>query len=173
MSVALDKAERIFHDAGIRLIFLCPPRSARHQAELVDSGADSANTLVLRIISNPMRGFASPDALGYAVVAGEGSKYASLFRKRVLAATRSGRYSEGTVMGYAIAHELGHLLLGTSAHARYGLMAGHWRANELDRTEVGLLQFSPAEAARLRMESLRRTIHKSVSASNPMRNSQP
>jgi hypothetical protein len=51
------------------------------------------------------------------------------------------------LMGHAIAHELGHLLLGTSAHARYGLMAGRWRSNELDRAEVGSLQFSPAEAA--------------------------
>jgi hypothetical protein len=114
-----------------------------------------------------MSGFATPDSLGFAVVAGEGSKYASVFRDRILAATHGGRYSAGMLMGHAIAHELGHLLLGSSAHTRYGLMAGRWRTNELDRAEVGLLQFSAAEAARLRSESLRRTTDKLVPAVNP------
>jgi hypothetical protein len=158
LSVALDTTHRIFLNAGVRLISLGEPRSSRQQADYRDARSAPANALVLRIISKPMSGLASPDALGYAVVASEDSKYASVFRDHVLAATRTGRYSEGTLMGYAIAHELGHLLLGTSGHTRYGLMAGHWRNSELDRTEAGLLQFSPAESARLRKESLRRSL---------------
>jgi hypothetical protein len=150
--VALDKAGLIFRGAGVRLIWVGRPRGSLQQAAFPDSRSDSANMLVLRVISRPMSGFASRDALGCAFVAGEGSKYASVFRDRVLSATQGGRYSEGMLMGHAIAHELGHLLLGTSAHTQYGLMAGRWRTNELDRAEVGLLQFSPGEAARLRSE---------------------
>jgi hypothetical protein len=71
-------------------------------------------------------------------------------------------------MGHAIAHELGYLRLGTSAHTQYGLMAGQWRTNDLNRAEVGLLQFSPGEAARLRAESFRRTMDNRVSAPNPV-----
>jgi hypothetical protein len=159
--VALDKARRIFLGTGVSLIWCGPQVSSRQQVGFTDSSPDSANTLVLRITSRPVTGLASPDALGFAVVAGEGSKYASVFRDRVLGATRRGRYSEAMLMGHAIAHELGHLLLGTSAHTRYGLMAARWRTNELNRAEVGLLQFSPDEAARLRTESLRRTMDKS------------
>ena len=160
VSVALDRAELIFRSAGVRLIWVSRAKGSPQQTASPDSRSDSAGMLVLRIISQPLSGFATPDSLGLAVVAGEGSKYASVFRDRILAATRGGRYSAGMLMGHAIAHELGHLLLGTSAHTRYGLMAGLWRTNELDRAEVGLLQFSPAEAARLRSESLRRTTDK-------------
>jgi hypothetical protein len=168
LSFALDKAEVIFRTAGVRVIWVGRPEGSLQQTAFPDSRSDSVNMLVLRIISRPIGVSATPDALGFAVVAGEGSKYASVFRDRVLAATRRGRYSERMLMGHTIAHELGHLLLATSAHSRYGLMAGRWRANELNRGEVGLLQFSPAEAARLRTESLRRTIYKPVSAANPV-----
>ena len=69
-----------------------------------------------------------------------------MFRDRVLALTaRGGQCSEAVLLGHAIAHELGHLLLGTSAHARYRLMAGRWRNTDLDRASVGLLLFSPAK----------------------------
>jgi hypothetical protein len=160
VSVALDRAALIFRDAGVCLIWVGRAGSSLQQTAFPDSRSDSASTLVLRIVSRPISGLASPNALGFAVVAGEDSKYGSVFRDRVLAATRRGRYSEGMLMGHAIAHELGHLLLATSAHTRYGLMAGRWRTNELDRAEVGLLQFSPGEAARLRSESLRRATYK-------------
>jgi hypothetical protein len=35
-------------------------------------------------------------------------------------------------------------------------MAGHWRDADLDRASFGLPLFSPAEAARMRAEALRR-----------------
>lgn len=165
---ALDKTRRIFLGTGVRLIWLTPPVSSRQQAGFTDSRPDSADTLVLRIISRPLNRTASPDALGFAVVGGDDPKYASVFRDRVFGATHRGRYSEAMLMGHAIAHELGHLLLGTSAHTQYGLMAGRWRTNELNRAEVGLLQFSPDEAVRLRSESRRRTMGNSVSTANPV-----
>jgi hypothetical protein len=168
LSVALDKARRIFLGTGVRLLWLGLSVNSRQQVGFTESGPDSANSLVLRIVSRPVSGLAGPDALGFAVVTGEGSKYASVFRERVLGATRRGRYSEAMLMGHAIAHELGHLLLGPSAHSRYGLMASQWRTNELDRAEVGLLQFSPGEAAGLRAESFRRMMDNPVSAANPV-----
>ena len=83
--------------------------------------------------------------------------YATVFRDRVLALAQSGRYPEAVLLGHAIAHELGHLLLNSSTHARYGLMAARWRDTELDRAAVGLLQFSQAEASCIRAEVLRRS----------------
>ena len=83
--------------------------------------------------------------------------YATVFHNRVLTLTQSGRYSDAVLLGHAIAHELGHLLLNSSTHARYGLMAARWRDAELDRAAVGLLLFSPAEASFIRAEVLRRS----------------
>jgi hypothetical protein len=113
-------------------------------------------TLALRIIREPASGFVSRNALGFAVAVQGDSVYATVFRNPLLAMSSGGRWSEAVLLGHAIAHELGHLLLGTSEHLRYGLMAGHWRDTDLDRASFGLLLFSPAEAARMRAEALRR-----------------
>jgi hypothetical protein len=50
-------------------------------------------------------------------------------RVRVVAA-RTG-VVEGTLLGRAIAHEIGHLLQGTSQHATSGLMRAQWSDREL------------------------------------------
>ena len=85
------------------------------------------------------------------------STYATVFRERVLAALDpAGPCTEAALLGHAIAHELGHLLLGTSSHTPAGLMAGRWHATDLDHAASGWLQFSPAEAARMRAETIRR-----------------
>jgi hypothetical protein len=49
-----------------------------------------------------------------------------------------------------LAHEIGHLLLGTSHHAEHGLMRPNWTDQELRRA-IGLeWHFSISEARRMR-----------------------
>jgi hypothetical protein len=148
LSGALKRVALIFRDAGIRLTWLECSTGCR---------VDDPSVLVLRIVGHPASESVSPNALGFAVAQQGDSKYASVFRDRVLAMVGpGGPCSEAELLGHAMAHELGHLLLGTSAHSRYGLMAGRWRATDLDRASVGLLLFSPAEAAIMRAEAVRR-----------------
>jgi hypothetical protein len=148
VSVALKRVALIFRDAGIRLAWLECSAGCR---------VDEPSMLVLRIVAHPASGSVSPNALGFAVAQQGDSTYASVFRDRVLALVgHGGPCSEAELLGHAMAHELGHLLLGTSAHSSYGLMAGRWRATDLDRASVGFLLFSPAEAALMRAEAVRR-----------------
>jgi hypothetical protein len=44
-----------------------------------------------------------------------------------------GHAETGGLLGRAIAHELGHLLLGTTSHEREGLMRAYWLADEVRR----------------------------------------
>lgn len=53
------------------------------------------------------------------------------------------------LLGYVMAHELGHLLLGP-AHAREGIMRADWDPRDLQAIRQGYLRFRPAEAARMR-----------------------
>jgi hypothetical protein len=55
----------------------------------------------------------------------------------------------GELLGDAIAHELGHLLLGTNSHSGWGLMSAFWSGNQLRRASQGLLAFSDREAERI------------------------
>jgi len=156
LSIALDRAGLIFRDAGVRVAWLRCSASSIQTVNPAECSMTNICTLILRITSQPAAGSVSRNAFGFAVTSQGGSVYATVFRDRVLALAQSGRYSEAVLLGHAIAHELGHLLLNSSTHARYGLMAARWRDTELDRAAVGLLTFSPAEASCIRAEVLRR-----------------
>jgi len=55
-----------------------------------------------------------------------------------------------TLLGRAIAHEIGHLLLGTSEHPRTGLMRARWSHDELRGARPASWEFSAREAADMR-----------------------
>jgi hypothetical protein len=46
------------------------------------------------------------------------------------------------VLGHVMAHELGHLLLGSNAHSRQGIMCPRWHRDELHLASKGALLFS-------------------------------
>jgi hypothetical protein len=89
--------------------------------------------------------------LGFAVVepsTGAGA-LATVFLERVLAIAQRTAVPPSALLGRAIAHEVGHLLLGTNAHSRTGLMREVWTDAELllDRREDWL--FARSERADL------------------------
>jgi hypothetical protein len=55
-----------------------------------------------------------------------------------------------TLLGRAIAHEIGHLLLGSGQHPRLGLMRAHWSNDELRGLKPAHWGFSSREAAHMR-----------------------
>jgi len=163
LTAALNKAQVIFADTGVRVIWLRCPAQA-NQAELSGCQPDDTNKLFLRIVGQPASGFGSRHALGQAFSGEVGSQYATVFHDRVLAMVASRKPgTEALVLGHVIAHELGHLMLGTSTHSSFGLMAAGWSAADLERAPAGLLEFSSAEAATIRAEVLRRAQQPSIS----------
>jgi hypothetical protein len=58
--------------------------------------------------------------------------------------------SISTLLGRAIAHEIGHLLLGSAEHPRLGLMRALWSHEELRGLKPAHWGFSAREAARMR-----------------------
>jgi hypothetical protein len=55
-----------------------------------------------------------------------------------------------TLLGRAIAHEIGHLLLGSAEHSRFGLMRAMWSQDELRGLKPAHWGFSTREAAQMR-----------------------
>jgi hypothetical protein len=158
LSVALSRAKLIFQNAGVRLTWLQSPRGTIPSGD-TSRGLKGSDMLVLRIVTYPAGEFISPNALGFAVAHQDDSTYATVFGARVLdMVARGGPCSEAELLGHAIAHELGHLLLNSPAHSRHGLMAATWRAAELDRASSGNLLFSAGEAAVIRASAVRRGI---------------
>ena len=55
-----------------------------------------------------------------------------------------------TLLGRAIAHEMGHMLLGTGEHSKEGLMRAVWSREELRGLKPAHWEFSKKEADRMR-----------------------
>lgn len=61
------------------------------------------------------------------------------------------------VLGAAIAHELGHLLLGADSHSRRGVMHPSWGREQIELVTIGELLFTSNQAVRIRAEAARRS----------------
>jgi hypothetical protein len=55
------------------------------------------------------------------------------------------------LLGRVIAHELGHLLRRTSAHARHGLMRPNWTPDEVRRNRAADWAFTAGDVAAMRL----------------------
>jgi hypothetical protein len=51
-----------------------------------------------------------------------------------------------TVLGFAVAHEIGHLLLGNNAHGAAGVMRAVWSRGELQRNDPADWLFTTGES---------------------------
>src|SRR5262249_31584929 len=94
--------------------------------------------IVVRILSDGPRssGDASTLHLGSSIVAADGGNYASVFVPAVRAQAASFGVSVNLLLAYAVAHEVGHCLLGPG-HSHAGLMRSGW--NRKDAEEISRL----------------------------------
>jgi hypothetical protein len=101
----------------------------------------------------------SGDALGYALLThqpGSEGSYAAVSWPAVRHLTDPMEIGPGPVLGAAIAHELGHLLLNSHAHSHDGVMAERLRAPQLMMAARGELRFDDQQAEAIRREIRRR-----------------
>ena len=75
---------------------------------------------------------------------------ATVYVDRVATLAGASAVDAPTLLGRAIAHEVGHLLLGTSAHARIGVMRAVWSPDMLRHDRPGDWLFTPHDALALR-----------------------
>ena len=73
--------------------------------------------------------------LGFAVIDPDthGAKMATVFHDQIEAVARRTGVARSELLGRALAHEIGHLLLGVRGHSRTGLMRAVWTDEELTR----------------------------------------
>jgi hypothetical protein len=68
---------------------------------------------------------------------------AKLYYDRVERLSRRTLLSKQLLLGHVMAHELGHLLLGSNSHSERDLMREMWWPDELRRAAIGKLFFTP------------------------------
>lgn len=154
------KAKRVLAKAGIPSIWLnCRAQSPRQS----DPGCKQPRTstdIVLRIVSGDRAtrerfGFT---ALGFSVVSVRGGFLATVITSRVNQLAKGGLASRGQILGFAAAHEIGHLLLSNTSHSLAGIMQAHWDRQSLLRIAGGSLLFTEQEALLMRRNLNRRAV---------------
>jgi len=84
--------------------------------------------------------------------------YATVFYSRVAAAAADFGVDAYQVLGCAMAHEVGHLLLGSQSHAARGLMRAQWSRDDFVNAAQRSLRFSREESAQLQAQVEARTV---------------
>jgi hypothetical protein len=106
--------------------------------------------VAVRIIATPLSSKdQKEDVLGFSYVSkvGNTSVLATVFADAVAKVATRDYVEPGTLLGRALAHEVGHLLLGTTDHPDSGLMRANWTAAQLQRLDWS---FSRTERQQLR-----------------------
>ena len=170
LSHAEDEATTIFRQAGVEAAWVdCPLSGAELDrfpaCQQPMGGADFA----LRILSAAMteRAPAGGEALGFALPCPEGLAgcYAEVFYQRISDWASGAEISAYQLLGHAMAHEVGHLLLGPNSHSRDGIMRPQWNPDDLRVIARASLRFTPEQTERLRAACLGRIQRAGIAAS--------
>jgi hypothetical protein len=149
---ARAEAEHIFRNARISLEWIeCRVPGAAEGAACTEpllAGRD----LMLRLVDRPPAQGERVVALGESMLDREARGGVLMTIDLFPVRTVAGRASLGipTLLGRAIAHEIGHLLLGSAEHSRLGLMRALWSHDELRGLRPAHWGFSAREAAQMR-----------------------
>jgi hypothetical protein len=149
-------AGEIFEKLGIKLIWVA---GLTTRDDILHSPREAweQSNLDLRIWTRHMTGGASipSDALGYCLSMERGQ--AVLLSDVIRDLADSWGRDTADLLGLAVAHEIGHLLLQSATHPNVGLMQARYLQKDLVSFERGQLIFSRKESDCIRTEVRRRT----------------
>jgi len=147
------EAGRILLKAGVRASwFECPAGHSDTEAQAVCQNGWGPNNIGLRILvkpttsSNRFQG----DHLGFAVFPALASVY---YDDNLRFTGDDAGLGLPMILGCFIAHEIGHLLLGSNSHSKQGVMQAEWEERQIHQALAGDLLFTPEQSQRIRVET--------------------
>jgi hypothetical protein len=158
LSDAKDRASLIFRKAGVDVEWADCPLSNEDPASYPECPAVvDATQPFLRILPKTA---AKAEDCGQAFVA---ARVANIFWNRVEERAQRLNVSPARVMGHTVAHELGHLLLGSNSHSPVGIMTPRWDSQAMTRICQDGLYFNRQQSELIRSDLRRREDQQRVS----------
>ena len=176
---ATQLAGKVFARAGIST------RWELHSADSPESTSVDLNTsvvalsrsgtrpyLVVRVVQEPPSG-AYPGALGFAIPLARFGTNAEIFYRRIEFQAASVGTDPYIMLAYALAHEIGHVLLRSSSHSRVGIMQAYAGAETWRLAKFGSVAFLPEQATQMRQQVRRYSSLARVAATTGTASSNP
>jgi hypothetical protein len=147
LAAAEDQAREIFRRAGLETVWLnCSPKLEKVEPRSCYFSDTTHLTLKIRPRATNAAVRDRIDVLGTAYPDDKGTGFfAYVFYDRIqeLAQRRGLGHA---LLADVMAHEIGHLLLGSTAHSTSGIMCAHWNYEELRNVAEGAMSFIPAQS---------------------------
>jgi hypothetical protein len=146
------EAGRILGEAGVRAVwFDCLDQHSGADPEGLCSRAREPADVVLRLLPGSAPNGFQDTLFGITFL----PTLASVYYEYAVRLANSDK-EVPTILGCAITHEVGHLLLGRNSHSGGGIMHGEWGPKELQLALMGRLLFASQQAKLVRAETRRR-----------------
>lgn len=157
LSRSESEATAVFNKAGVDVAWVDCPLALAELANYTTCQAQmGATDFALKIMTAEQAERLSfpREAMGEALdcSAGDIGCSAYVFYRHVAELAKKGHASEYQLLGRALAHEIGHLLLGPNSHSRTGIMRSRWSHTEVKRITRAQLLFTDQQAQLLRDE---------------------
>ncbi len=151
LATALRTTHEILRRADLAVDWVqCRARRDGAGAAVCDQPLSSGD-VVVRLIEGSDKESGERRALGYSLFDANGiSGFATVYVDRVDWLARRAQYPRAPLLGRAIAHEIGHLLLRSNAHTQNGLMREVWTAEQVVRNRREDWTFSSDQNGDLR-----------------------
>jgi hypothetical protein len=151
LTAAEEQAREIFRRAGLETVWVnCSPKLEKHEPDSCYFA--DATHLTLKISPHAMNAQVRDriDVLGTSYPDEQGAGYfAYVFYDRVRELAQR-RTLGHTLLADVMAHEIGHLLLGSNSHSVSGIMCARWDAEQLRNVAEGSMSFAASESRLMR-----------------------
>lgn len=159
LAAAREHAQAILQEAGVNIVWTdCWVGEGRKADEPARCQEPVGGDIVLRLQKTSRTESSRFVSMGFSLVGTPDAApfLATIFVDRAESVARSAGVDGRRVLGLAIAHEIGHVLLNSNSHASNGLMRADWSQHELRRKDTAAWTFAGADAARVRAAAAER-----------------
>jgi hypothetical protein len=138
---AIFVATRVFRSIGVNLDW----RTGAVAAERKSCGCDPPEIIEVQGDPSARRNL-TPGALAYALPMRTSGIRIRVIDDRVAEFSRNAP----NLLGYVLAHEIGHVLQGVARHSNEGILKAKWNGTDYDLMRALVLTFSPDDAEMIR-----------------------
>jgi hypothetical protein len=159
LAAARDHARVIVEKAGMNIVWVdCWVGTGPKTDEPARCQQPVGGDIVLRLQKTNSTDTSRFVSMGFSLVGtpGAASFLATVYVDRTESVAHNARVDARRVLGLAIAHEIGHVLLDNNSHAGSGLMRADWSQHQLRRKDTQAWQFLETEATDMRAAAIER-----------------